>query len=334
MKIKSLLTTKHWIIIIITLTTWLLWLNLLGVSQAVTKITNYWYITITMFFGSIIAGGTSLGGGAVAFPVFTKLLHIPPHEAKIFSLAIQSVGMSAASLTIYFSKIRVEWRVIFFGSIGGFIGILGGLSISFWFPTDIIKMSFTLMLTSFAVTLFIVNFYQQEKKINRLQSWGKNERNICLIAGIIGGIFSGLVGNGIDIILFSIMILAWRLSEKIATPTSVILMAINAIFGLFWQVFIRHDFPLIVQNYWFAAIPIVVIGAPLGAVICSNLQRQTIANILIVLILVELISSLLIIPLTPVIIITSLLSLIVFSILNYWLYQISLVSFYTINNKN
>lgn len=42
---------------------------------------------------------------------------------------------------------------------------------------------------------------------------------------------SGLVGNGIDIITFSVMVLLFRLSEKIATPTSVILMAINALVG-------------------------------------------------------------------------------------------------------
>jgi hypothetical protein len=56
---------------------------------------------VRLSFGSMIAGGTSLGGGAVAFPVFTKVLHITPYDAKVFSLAIQSVGMSAASLTRY-----------------------------------------------------------------------------------------------------------------------------------------------------------------------------------------------------------------------------------------
>ncbi len=61
-------------------------------------IQNHWEISLTMVFGSLIAGATSEGGGAVAFPVFTKLLHISPQEATVFSLAIQSVGMTAASI--------------------------------------------------------------------------------------------------------------------------------------------------------------------------------------------------------------------------------------------
>lgn len=331
MKVKSLFTTKYIIIIVIALTTWLLWLSFLGVNKAVITVINYWYITVTMFFGSIIAGGTSLGGGAVAFPVFTKLLHIPPDEAKIFSLAIQSIGMTAASLTIYLTKIPVEWRVIMWGSLGGFFGILGGLLISPWLPADIIKMSFTLMLTSFAITLLILNYTHNKRRKRSLIKWGNTERNFCLIAGIMGGIMSGLVGNGIDIALFSVMVLAWHLSEKVATSTSVILMAINAICGLFFQVFMFHDFPLMVQNYWLSAIPIVVIGAPVGAVLCGSLQRKTIANILIVLILIELITSLLIIPLRPAIIVSSLISLAIFSALNYWLYRLPLMKVSQIN---
>jgi uncharacterized membrane protein YfcA len=46
-----------------------------------------------------------------------------------------------------------------------------------------------------------------------------------------GGLMSGLVG--IDIVTFSVMVLLFRISEKIATPTSVILMALNAVIGLY-----------------------------------------------------------------------------------------------------
>lgn len=177
------------------------------------------------------------------------------------------------------------------------------------------------MLTSFSITLFKLNQEQKHKKIS-LSFWHKSEKLSCLLAGFIGGIMSGLVGNGIDIVLFSVMVLVWHLSEKISTPTSVILMAVNAVVGLFYQIAIFHDFPVNVQSYWFAAIPVVVIGAPLGSILCNALRRSTIANILIILIFVEMITSLLIIPLRPATIISSLLSLLVFSSINYWLYRL------------
>ena len=132
---------------------------------------------------------------------------------------------------------------------------------------------------------------------------------------------SGLVGNGIDIVLFSVMVLLCRISEKIATPTSVLLMAMNAIVGFALQLFVFHNFTSPVQDYWFAAIPVVVVGAPLGAMFCSLLHRQTIANLLITLIFIEVLTSLLLIPLRPLVIASSLIALILFSGLNYWMYR-------------
>ncbi|NOR69106.1 MAG: sulfite exporter TauE/SafE family protein, partial [Methylomarinum sp.] len=83
-----------------------------------------WPITLTMVFGSFIAGATSEGGGAIAFPIFTKVLHISPLDSKVFSLAIQSIGMMAATLTIIVIRIKVEWRVILWASIGGLFGVV------------------------------------------------------------------------------------------------------------------------------------------------------------------------------------------------------------------
>ena len=319
------LLSKKTIILIIAVITWIVWLTFLGIEGAFSHLINYWKIALTMLFGSMIAGGTSIGGGAVAFPVFTKVLHISPHDAKIFSLAIQSVGMTAAALTIYLSKIPVEWRVNPWARLGGFFGIFLGLDcLSPLLPPDILKISFTVMLTTFSVTLFILNQNHKRKK-KSISIWGKSEKNACFLAGLVGGIMSGLVGNGIDIVVFSVMVLVWHLSEKVATPTSVILMAINALVGLFFQVSLFEDFPTNVQDYWLAAIPIVVIGAPLGTILCSKLNHSTIANSLIFLILMEMISSFLIIPLRPAIILAAILSILLFSGLNYWLYNLPML---------
>ncbi|MDY7015577.1 MAG: sulfite exporter TauE/SafE family protein [Cyanobacteriota bacterium] len=305
----------------IALVVWITWLTILGPKNAFFHLIHHWEIAVTMIFGSTIAGGTSVGGGAVAFPVFTKLLQIAPHDAKVFSLAIQSIGMSAASLTIWMTGIKVEWRIILWGSLGGFLGIFLGLSVlAPLLPPDAIKMSFTVMLGSFALTLSILNAKIRQSNLT-ISDWSSRTKALFLFAGILGGIMSGLVGNGIDILLFSVMVLLFRISEKIATPTSVILMAINALAGLILQVFIFNDFREPVSSYWFAAMPVVALGAPLGAILCNLLSRQTIANLLIGLIAIELISSLLLIPLRAIVIYSSLIALMLFSGLNYWMYR-------------
>ncbi len=299
---------------------WMIWLYL-AAPAPFAYIQAHWEITLTMVFGSLIAGGTSEGGGAVAFPIFTKLLHISPVDAKIFSLAIQSVGMTAAALVIVYMGIRVEWRVIRWASLGGVLGIVvGSILLAPILSPPVLKMSFTAMITSFAVTLFALN--RGERFCHtRLPLFGRRERLLLLSAGFLGGMMSGLVGNGIDMITFSFMVLLFRLSEKIATPTSVILMAINALVGFALHVFVIGGFTSEVQAYWLAAMPVVVVGAPLGAIVCTFLNRMTIVWILIALIVVELISSLWLIPLTPTVITTSLTTVVIFASLYYWMYR-------------
>ena len=65
-----------------------------------------------MVFGSLVAGSTPQGGGAVAFPVFTKLLEVPAAAARTFSLSIQAVGMGTATVLIVMRRLPVAWRAV------------------------------------------------------------------------------------------------------------------------------------------------------------------------------------------------------------------------------
>ncbi len=302
-------------------TVWTAWYLIGGPHAAFDSLVAHWEVALTMAFGSLIAGATSVGGGAVAFPVFTKLLEISPQDAKVFSLAIQSVGMTAASLTILALRIPVEWRVIGWASLGGIPGIvLGSALLAPVLPSAMIKMSFTVMVTSFAVTLFALNRGMRLCHA-RLPRVGASERLLLLSAGLVGGVMSGLVGNGIDIVTFSLIVLLFRVDEKVATPTSVVLMAISAVLGFGLHYFILDDFTPLVQAYWLAAVPVVVVGAPAGAMLCRLLSRTLIARILIGLIMVELVSSLLLIPLSASVLAPSLLTGLVFSALYYGMYR-------------
>lgn len=252
---------------------------------------KYWQVTLTMVLGSFIAGATSEGGGAIAFPVFTKLLQVHPHDAKVFSLAIQSIGMTAASFTILLLRIKIDKQFIFWASLGGIPGLLLGTGfVASFLPPTLLRLSFTAMVSSFAITLFILNWKPRNYN-DTLSEIGAKQLSILLFSGFCGGIMSGLVGNGIDIICFSVMVLLFRIGEKIATPTSVVLMAINAIVGFIWHTAVIGDFSTEMQNYWLAAVPVVIIGAPLGALFCSKLNNKTIASCLISLIAIELFTS-------------------------------------------
>ena len=121
---------------------------------------------------------------------------------------------------------------------------------------------------------------------------------IVLIVGFIGGIFTALVGNGLDICTFSILTLLFRVSEKVATPTSVILMASNSIVAVIWRGIMMQGITTETWEFMAVCVPVVVIGAPLGSVLGSHFHRNVLAMLVIVLDTIALITAYVVIPQT------------------------------------
>jgi uncharacterized membrane protein YfcA len=130
---------------------------------------------------------------------------------------------------------------------------------------------------------------------------------------------SGLVGCGENIATFMVMVLLFRVCEKVATPTTVLLMTIVTITGFALHLFIVGDFTPIVQGYWLAAVPIVCVGAPLGAVICAEMSRRSIVNFLIFLISLEFISTILVVPMSSAVAATAAATLFFCGLLNWYM---------------
>ena len=307
--------------LIFALVVWCGWLFIGEGRHALHYIEDNWRISVMMIFGSMVAGGTSEGGGAVAFPFFTKVFHIDPHTAKLFALCIQSVGMTTASLLIIVTRVKVDWFVIRWATLSGALGMwFGALYIAPLMPSDVTKMTFTMMEASFALVLVLLN-KRDTNRHDDVPHQGWRERQYLLLMGFIGGLFGSVVGVGIDIVVFSMMVLLFRVSEKVATPTSVILMAVNAIAGVGVYQGVLGEMDERVFSYWMAAVPVVVIGAPIGAIACTYMSRSLIVKILIALISVELVSSLLIISMNERVILTSLATLTICLSMFYQMYR-------------
>ncbi len=88
------------------------WACYMTLTQKWSLIADFWPASVTMAFGSFIAGSTPAGGGAVAFPVFTKILGVSTATARTHALMIQAVGMSMASLFILSRGIPFYRRVV------------------------------------------------------------------------------------------------------------------------------------------------------------------------------------------------------------------------------
>ena len=108
-----------------------------------------------------------------------------------------------------------------------------------------------------------------------------------------------------------VMVLLFRIDEKIVTPTTVLLMTMVTIPGFLLHLFVLKDFTPTVMGYWLAAVPVVAVGAPLGALICSHMKRRSIVLLLLFLITLEFLCTLLLVPMSPPVLWASLATLVV-----------------------
>lgn len=255
-----------------------------------------WPMAVTMAFGSFIAGATSEGGGAVAFPVMTLVLGIPPAVARDFALMIQSVGMTAAAWTIVATRTPVRSDAIPAAALGGAVGMVAGLGwIAPFVAAPVAKLFFTSLWLSFGVALWL----HQRQPVSEHEvgaAFGPGAHAGLFGVGVIGGIVGSITGSGLDLLTFSVLVLRFGVSERLGTPTSVVLMASNAVVGAVAKGWWLDGIEPAVWSWWLAAVPVVVVGAPLGARFVRVQPRRRIVGFLLVSIVVQFVASVVIVP--------------------------------------
>lgn len=277
-------------------------------NQKLGLITDNIRIPIMMFFASFIAGSTAEGGGAVAFPIMTLFFKITPHISRDFSLLIQSFGMSFASFFIFLNRIKILNNIVFLACAGGFIGIITG----FYFlegvvPAAYLKMFFTCFWLTFALSIF-----KNRERIFKQQAQDivlSHNSIFIFLVSILGGLVSSQLGSGIDIILFSLLTIAFRVDLKVAIPTSVVIMSLTSFFGSLFKIVFLSIEPQAI-DYTLCSIPIVIIGAPLGAFIIHESSRKLALTLLSFSIIAQFIASLLIIEQTKNLVLFNIVSII------------------------
>lgn len=285
-----------WLYPVILVSAWILWATYMTASGRWPLMQELWVMTVTMIFGSIVAGATAEGGAAVAFPVFTKVLHIPAGDARTFGLMIQSVGMTAATLVIVLRRVPILPKVITWVSLGGVLGmVLGTFAIPL--PAPYPKLLFTFIAGAFGAALILSRWVLRWQPLAAMPAWNASHRWLFAGIGVIGGIFAANTGSGIDMFTFIVLTLAFGIDEKVSTPTTVVIMGLNSVVGFFAHGLVAQDIG-VAWEYWLVCIPVVLVGAPLGALISARLQRDSIIVFLLTLIGVELVTTIWLVPLT------------------------------------
>lgn len=292
-------TPRTAVLITVTLV-WVFWLVGMVTGDRWGLFESNYFMSLTMALGSFIAGATSEGGGAVAFPVMTLAFEIQPAVARDFALMIQAVGMTAASFSIFWTRIPVVTQAVVWSSLGGALGIIFGLEfVASSLPPPFAKMLFTSTWLAFAFALYWINRYHDREVHQRIERFGGRHALMLLGTGLLGGVVTSITGSGLDILVFSLLVLRFRISESIATPTSVVLMGMNALVGALYRGGVQAQLAPDAWNYWWVCVPIVVVGAPFGVQFIRNKSRLYVATILYASIAIQFVAALFIVEQTP-----------------------------------
>jgi uncharacterized membrane protein YfcA len=269
LKAKTLLPFFIWLGLFYTA-----WGALVIFGSHLETVLAHWPMAVAMAAGSYVAGSTPMGGGTVGFPVLVLLMDLPATLGRDFSFAIQSVGMTSASIFILCSRKELEWPMLRAALPGALIGTPMGILYVAPLASDLfIKLLFAAMWCSFGLLHL--------RRINEITSYeGMTphdkafDRKVGFAVGLLGSLcIASITGVGIDMMIYMVLVLWCHADLKIAIPTSVILMAFTSLVGISAKLLIGDLQPGTFEN-WLAAAPVVAVGAPFGALVVSRIGRR------------------------------------------------------------
>jgi uncharacterized membrane protein YfcA len=251
---------------------YLAWLTLAFGFGYWEQVKTHWPMAVVMIFGSVVAGSTPMGGGTVAFPFLVLVFGLPPNLGRNFGLAIQALGMTSAMIFILCRGTPIQSRMLIWSCVGAAAGLLAG---TFWvaplLPATVIKLLFSCLWMSFAILTLAKN-----RELCALNAIPKIDRGalirLGLLVGVAGGITTALIGVGIEMLLYTTLVLLFRCDLKAAVPTAVSAMAMASVMGTALHA-VMGDIGREVFYNWMACAPIVVFGAPFGAFLVSVIPR-------------------------------------------------------------
>lgn len=225
-----------------------------------------------MIGGSLVAGSTPMGGGSVAFPILVYVFGETPENARNFGLCIQALGMTSALLFILGRGTRIQKRMLVMSCVGAAVGIiLGTFFVAPYVARSIVKLLFSCLWMSFAMITLARNREFCSLKGAPDLAWNQ-AASIGVPLGLMGGVIASMIGVGLEMLLYTVLVLLFRCDLKVAVPTAVCATAITSIVGTAVHLLIG-DIPRAIFGNWLAAAPLVIFGAPAGTFLVTRIPR-------------------------------------------------------------
>lgn len=249
------------------------WLWLVATGGHWNTLTEHYGIAVAMAAGSYVAGSTPMGGGSVGFPILVLLFDSAPHLGRDFSFAVQAIGMTSAAIFILARRLPLEWPLLGAAMLGSLLGTpLGILFVADAASGLATQLVFAILWAGFGV-LHLHRARQLAAASGRTVPAPMTDRVGGFALGLLAGLtVVAVTGVGVDMLVYSFLVLLRRSDLKVAIPTSVVIMAFNSVLGVATKGLTTGFAPGVYEN-WLAAAPIVALGAPLGVFVVAYIGR-------------------------------------------------------------
>ena len=257
------------------------WLAFVTLQGAWPEVRAHWPTALTMLFGSYVAGSTPIGGGSVAFPILVLLLGEPATLGRDFAFAIQSLGMSSAVFYGFAVGRPLAARALRWALLGSTLATpVGVVWLAPLVPELGVKLVYAVVWAAFGgLTLrHLAELVAQTGMLER--SPGRTKLAGFLAGALGGGCIAAVAGVGADMLFYCVLVLGFRADARIAIPSAVALMAFTSLVALATRWFVASGDPAGalaapgLLPHWLAAAPVVVLGAPLGALALGVIPRR------------------------------------------------------------
>lgn len=185
------------------------------------------------------------GGSILTVPVLVYLMQVNPLLATTYSLFIVGVSSLAGGLRAYRRK-AVDFKAItefgFPSVFSVFIArhyLLPAIPVHLFTIGTIAITRDRLLMLAFAVLMFVTALLilRDRRREQDAVTGGQAKEQVfpLVIAGLAVGLLTGLLGAGGGFLIIPILVLALKLPMKKAVGTSLIIIAINSLFGFLFS---------------------------------------------------------------------------------------------------
>jgi uncharacterized membrane protein YfcA len=190
----------------------------------------------------LVLGLLGGGGSTLAIPILVYLFHLDPVIATAYSLFIVG-STSSVGVAWKWKKGLIHFRT---GFVFGIPSLLAVFITRKWIvptlPDIIIDTSYlivtkrVLLLGLFAILMIITSFSMMRKQ-KEVKEPSEFNLVYVLVLGIIIGLLTGLVGAGGGFLIIPALVLLTGLPMKVATGTSLFIIAFNSLIGFTGDIF-------------------------------------------------------------------------------------------------